>query len=337
MSSDNAQSLIINATEFNPSKQIKYSKMKVNKAGGKSVGILNSETGKSLILQTPMILTWGANKFVDEKNGKETYDMALQFPRDDYQTEDNRKFLDAMIAFQKKLKEDAITNSKEWFNKPKMSTEVLDALFHPMLTYAKDKETGEPDMTKAPTLKVKIPVWDGAYNCEVYDTNQQMLFPSDSSGVTPLDLITKASTIIAVIQCGGFWFANGKLGVTWKLIQCVVKPKPTLKGRCLINLSTDAKTLIEKSSAPIQSARAEEEDDDDEDDNEGGGGGNVNNTMKVVEDSDNEEDAATESSSSLLQQPPVSAAAVAAVEEIVKPLAAAPIKKEIKRVVKKKE
>lgn len=323
MSSDNAQSLIIDATAFNPVKQVKYSKMKVNKVGGKSVGIMNSETGKSLILQTPLILTWGANKFVDEKSGKETYDMALQFPRDDYQTEDNRKFLDAMVAFQNKLKDDAITNSKEWFNKPKISKEVVDALFHPMLSYAKDKETGEPDMTKSPTLKVKIPFWDGSFNCEVYDTNAQMLFPSETSQVTPLELITKASNIIAVIQCGGFWFANGKFGVTWKLIQCVVKPKPTLKGRCLISVSSENKTQLEKSANAAQPVQ-EEEDDDEEND----APAVQENTMKVVEDSDNEEETAV-----VQVQAPV--------EEVVQaappPATPAPVKKEIKRIVKKKE
>jgi hypothetical protein len=327
MSSDNAQSLIVDATTFNPVKQVKYSKMKVNKVGGKSVGIMNSETGKSLILQTPLILTWGANKFVDEKSGKETYDMALQFPRDDYQTEDNKKFLDAMVAFQNKLKDDAITNAKEWFNKPKMSREVVDALFHPMLSYSKDKETGEPDMTKSPTLKVKIPFWENNFNCEVYDTNAKMLFPCETSpAVTPLELITKASNIIAVIQCGGFWFANGKFGVTWKLIQCVVKPKPTLKGRCLISVSSETKSQIEKST----SSSIQPEDEDEEDATP------AQNALKVVEDSDNEED---------VESVPAPAPAVVAepnvVEEsapaVVQAAAAPVVKKEVKRIVKKKE
>jgi hypothetical protein len=332
MSSENAQSLIIDATVFNPLKQVKYSKMKVNKVGGKSVGIMNSDTGKSLIIQTPLILTWGANKFVDEKSGKETYDMALQFPRDDYQTEDNKKFLNAMVTLQNKLKDDAITNSKEWFNKPKMSREVVDALFHPMLSYSKDKETGEPDMTKSPTLKVKIPFWENSFNCEVYDTSAKMLFPCESSpSVTPLELITKASNIIAVIQCGGFWFANGKFGVTWKLIQCVVKPKPTLKGRCLISVSSDAKTQIEKS---VSSASSGANDDEEEEQ-----ATSTSTAMQIVEDSDEEED--NENKVETLPAPVLAAAAPVVVEEskAAEPAAAAPvaIKKEVKRIVKKKD
>jgi hypothetical protein len=289
---------------------------------------MNSDTGKSLIIQTPLILTWGANKFVDEKSGKETYDMALQFPRDDYQTEDNKKFLDAMVTLQNKLKDDAITNSKEWFNKPKMSREVVDALFHPMLSYSKDKETGEPDMTKSPTLKVKIPFWENNFNCEVYDTNAKMLFPpSDpSSSVTPLELITKASNIIAVIQCGGFWFANGKFGVTWKLIQCVVKPKPTLKGRCLIAVSSDAKSQIEKTTVASPAANDDEEEQQ-----------ATSTAMQIVEDSEEEED--NENKVETLPAPVLSAAPVVVEEPKAAEPAAVPvaIKKEVKRIVKKKD
>lgn len=330
MSSENVQSLIIDATKFNPVKQVKYAKMKVNKVGGKSVGIMNSETGKSLILQTPLILTWGANMFKDDKSGKVTYDMALQFPRDDYQTEDNKKFLDAMVAFQNKLKQDAIANSKEWFNKASMSREVIDALFHPMLSYSKDKETGEPDMTKSPTLKVKIPFWENQFNCEVYDTESRMLFPNEATpNTTPLELITKASNISALIQCGGFWFANGKFGITWKLVQCVVKPKPSLKGKCLISLSSEVKKEIEKSNGGSSSQALQVEDDDDDDVEEDAAGVGM---LKVVEDSDDDE-----------ETPVVEQAQAAAVVEEVKqaqvPAAAtpAPIKKEIKRIVKKKD
>ena len=331
MSSENVQSLIIDATTFNPVKQVKYSKMKVNKVGGKSVGIMNSDTGKSLILQTPLILTWGANKFVDEKSGKTTYDMALQFPRDDYQTEENKKFLDAMVAFQNKLKSDAITNSKEWFNKPKMTPEVVDALFHPMLTYAKNKDTGEADMTKSPTLKVKIPYYEDQFNCEVYDTSAKMLFPSETGSTqTPLELITKASNIIAVIQCGGFWFANGKFGVTWKLIQCVVRPKPTLKGRCLISVSSENKTQLEK-AAPASAASVQlgQDEDDEEDAGEEVGTGQ----LKVVEDSDEEGESAEPQVAS-----PAAVVATPVVEEpVAAPATPAVVKKEVKRIVKKKD
>ena len=61
---------------------------------------------------------------------------------------------------------------------------------------------------------------------------------------SPVELIPKASQTAVIVQCGGIWFAGGKFGVTWKLLQAVVKPKPTMKGRCLISLTQEDKTVI---------------------------------------------------------------------------------------------
>ena len=161
MAKSNNQSNIINAVEFDPDHTISYTKIKVNDKGGKSIGLLNKETSKGLYLSTPLILTWGVNENIDEKTGNKTYDMALQFPKSEYNTPQLETFLNNMKDFEKKLKMDAQNNSKDWFNKPKMSEEVIDALWTPMLKYPKDKESGEFDYTRPPTLRVKLNMWDG--------------------------------------------------------------------------------------------------------------------------------------------------------------------------------
>ena len=226
---------------------INYTKPKINNVGGKSIGILNKKTNKSLFVSTPLMLTWGINEYVDEASGKRTYDMSLQFPNEEYTTLEIKQFLENMISFEKKIKEDAISNSKEWMNKAKMTPDVVDALFTPILKYPKDPQTGDPDTTRSPTLRIKIPYWECKWKCELYDMNKSQLFPS-SSDITPAELITKGSNTATVIQCGGIWFANGKFGVTWKLLQAVVKPKQSLKGQCFINLSKEEKTKMETSN-----------------------------------------------------------------------------------------
>lgn len=233
---------ILSATTFTVD-QFGYAKPKVNKSGGKGVAINNAANNRALYLSTPLMLTWGVNEFVDDKSGRKTYDMSLQFPRDDYRTEATDQFLASMVAFQDQLKADAVKNSKLWMNKSKLSAEVVDALFHPMLRYPKDPATGEPDMSRTPTLRIKLDYWDDAFNCEIYDMEQQPLFPSDD-GASPMTLIPKATNVATVIRCGGLWFANGKFGVTWRLVQAVVKPKASLKGKCFIQLSADDKSKL---------------------------------------------------------------------------------------------
>ena len=226
---------------------INYTKPKINNVGGKSIGILNKKTNKGLFVSTPLMLTWGINEYVDEASGKRTYDMSLQFPNEEYTTSEIKQFLENMISFEKKIKEDAISNSKEWMNKAKITPDVVDALFTPILKYPKDPQTGDPDTTRSPTIRIKIPYWEGEWKCELYDMNKSQLFPSNSD-ITPAELMTKGSNTATVIQCGGIWFANGKFGVTWKLLQAVVKPKQSLKGQCFINLSKEEKTKMETSN-----------------------------------------------------------------------------------------
>ena len=240
------QKMIIDGVNFNPETNYTYTKPKANASGGKSIGVINKESMKGLYLSTPLMLTWGVNEYLDEKSGRKTYDMSLQFPKEEYNTPTVQKFLENILAFEAKIKADAITNSKDWMNKAKMSAEVIDALWTPMAKYPKDQHTGEPDYSRAPTLRIKFPIWEGKWNCELYDMDQKQIFPNEC-GLFPYDLIAKGTNVATVIQCGGLWFANGKFGVTWRLVQAIVKPKESLLGKCFINLSADEKETMNMS------------------------------------------------------------------------------------------
>jgi hypothetical protein len=246
-----AQSIISGVT-LNPDTDIKYAKVKINNAGGKSVGILNAATNTSLNLQTPLMLTWGVNENTDKKTGEiQSYSMALQFPSDEYKTPNIGRFFAAMQAFEAKIKRDAITNSKEWFGKA-MSAEVINAIFNPVLSYSKNPQTGEPDHTKNPTLRIKLPFYDGEWKgIEIYDTENNTLFPN-ADGKSPKDIIVKGSDAALIITCGGLWFAGGSFGVTWRLVQAVLKPKPSLRGKCHIVLDDDEQRRI--AAAPSRPA-----------------------------------------------------------------------------------
>ena len=293
---------ILSGADFNPNSDIKYSKPKVDARGSKSIGILNAGSNSATYISTPLMLTWG----VSDYEGNERYDMSLQFPNGEYATKDTTNFMNNMIDFESKIKADAITNAKEWFGKAKMSEDAIEALWTPMVKYPKDKNTLEPDTSRAPTLKVKVPYWDGEWKTELYNVDQEAIFPDPNGGsATPKDLIAKGTHVALVLQCGGLWFANGKFGVTWKLFQGVVKPRATMRGTCHIQLSSDDKEKIVKQSIP---------DEDDDEDYEG--------VSHEVDDSDDDDDIKTEVASEIEAEP---------VPE--------PIKKKVikKKVVKKSE
>ena len=237
---------ILKGTQFTLD-DVSLGKPKVNASGGKNIPIFNAKAKKLLNLSTPLMLTWGVNENDFEGNGRKTYDMALQFPSEEYNNESSAAFLKNMTAFENHIKSQALENCKDWFNKTKMSADVIDALWTPILKYPKDKDTGDFDYNRPPTLRIKIPIWEGVFKSEIYDMEKNMLFPNaDNESLTPGDFIVRTSNLAAVITCGGIWFANGKFGVTWKLLQAMVKPKQSLKGKCHIDLDVDEKSKLSK-------------------------------------------------------------------------------------------
>ena len=266
---------IIDGTLFNAD-NIKYSAPKANPSGGKSINIINKMTSSGVRLATPTLLTWGASDFVDESgkgNGK--FEMSLQFPNDaDDKTADTDAFLANLIRLENKVKADALKFSKEWFGKILKSEDVVEALWTPMLKYSRNKNTGEPDYGRAPVLRVKLAQWEGVWKSEIYDEDGEKLFPDASNpAITPLDFIRKGGQIATIIQCGGLWFANGKFGMTWKLVQAAVqKPRPVITGTCFIRLKkADKEKLTSQQPVEEQVQATQVQDSDGEDDDDGMG------------------------------------------------------------------
>ncbi len=245
---------IIEGTLLNVN-NLMYTKPKANEKGGKSLNILNKASKTGLRITTPLMVNWGAAEFVDKDgkgNGK--YEMSLQFPSDEYTNEDCELFLKNMKELENKIKQDALVNSKEWFGKVHKSIDIIDELFTPMLKYPKvSKGSSESDFTKKPCLRVKIPQWEGAWKCEIYDEDEKALFPDKSDpSVTPLNYLKKGVQIACIIQCGGIWFTNGKFAITWKLVQAVVqKPKASIQGQCFIKLKSSDKDKMKNSPDPV--------------------------------------------------------------------------------------
>jgi hypothetical protein len=182
-----------------------------------------------------------------------------------------------MRALEAKIKADALVNSKEWFGKVITNPEIIDEKFNVMLRHPKFKGTEEPDVSKAPTLTVKVPCWKGVWKSEIYDEDGEPLYVNGktSGSLTPLDFLKPKTHVICLIQCGGIWFVNGKFSITWNLKQAIVqKPKASMEGQCFIKLKTADKEKL-KALPPV------ERDDVDPD-------GAV---ATIVEDSDEEEEA----------------------------------------------
>jgi hypothetical protein len=291
-----------------------YSAPKANPSGGKVVNLYNKHFRESLTISTPLMLTWGAQEGMDQaKNPTGKFTMSLQFPSKDYSNEDAEAFLRSIRALEAKVKADAITYSKEWFGKEIKSMDVMEEKFNVMLRHPKvEKGSAEMDMNKPPTLTVKIPCWKGVWQSEIYDEEGTPLFLKGKSPthVSPLDFLKPKTHVMCLLQCGGLWFVNGKVSITWNLKQAVVqKPKTSAlaEGTCFLKPKA---ADVEK----LKSLPPPEDDIDPE--------GAVAST--IVDDSDEE-----------FELPAPTPAVVEKPVEVVAP-APAPVEEKKKRVITKK-
>jgi hypothetical protein len=202
-----------------------------------------------------MMMTWGVQDFIGE-NGESDgkWSMSLNFPNEEYRKAATDEFLKKNKDFENFILDSAVANSELWWGE-EMSREVCKHTFFPYLKYSKNKDTKKIDPSKPPSIKAKVPFYDNKWGLEIYDTKEQLVFPSDDNDklhLTPVDFIPKLSQVACVLQCGGIWIGGKGWGLTWKIIQCVVKPREVVSvyGKCHIQLSSDDREAIESQKIP---------------------------------------------------------------------------------------
>lgn len=235
-----ASSIIVDYADWNVD-QTRYMPPKVNDRGGSAINIISTQTNRGLAITTPMALSWGIGEYVDPKTGESDGKFKISIDFREPINEETAKFVEKFKAFEERILNDAVKNSAVWWKKSK-SREVLEETFFPSFKYPKNPDTNEPDKTRPPSMRAKVPFWSNKWGIEIYDVNGQQIFPSeDNIGRTPSDFVPSKSQVACVLQCGGIWIGGKGWGVTWKCIQCVVKPFETVSlvgtGKCFVNIS----------------------------------------------------------------------------------------------------
>lgn len=295
---------------------VKYMQPKINDKGGKSINVISLQSNRGLHITLPLLLSWGISDFTDEKGESDgKYSISLQFPNAEYTNPESELALQKLKEFEDQIINDAVKNSEVWFGK-KQSREITEYGYFPFLKYSKNKDTKQIDYTRPPSLRPKVPNYDNVWKVEVYDTKGSLLFPSDNKYATPIDFVPKQSKVACVIQCGGIWIGGKGWGLTWKLVQCVVKPQvmETVFGKCHIKLSDSDMEQIEKGQVAVESSPSDPAE-------------NTKPSLEQTTYAENSDDEA---------EPEPEASSPVPVPEIVAeptPVAAAPVKKIIKKAV----
>ncbi len=251
MSSTQSKSapIVVPVADWKPN-QLRFMPPKVNAQGGKSISLISTQSNRSLHIATPSMNTWGISDFVDPNTGISDgkFQISLSFPNDTYATKSTEMFLQKMEQFEQAIIDAAVQNSELWWGEP-LEQSILKHTLFPVLKYAKIKGTKKIDTTKKPNINAKVPFYENEnkWNVEIYDTKGELLFPNVNEELTPSHFVPKLSTVACVLQCGGIWIGGKGWGVTWKLVQAVVKPKITdsVFGKCHIQLTDEDQSAIE--------------------------------------------------------------------------------------------
>lgn len=240
------KSPILTVSSWNTS-EVKYMAPKLNDKGGKAINVISKQTNRGLSVQTPMMPTWGIADFVDDKGESDgKFSISLLFSSPEYSTPATDAFLVKIKDFENQLIDDAVANSELWFGE-KQSREVVKYSYFPLLKYSKNKETKKIDYSKAPSLRAKVPNYQGKWNVEIYDTSANMIFPATDPKLTPIDFVPKLSSVACVLGISTVWVGGKGWGCTLKLNQCIVKPKDVVStvGKCQIQLSDEDRQMVD--------------------------------------------------------------------------------------------
>ena len=322
MSSSNSKSLpiVLDTAGWSPS-ALKFMPPKVNDKGGKSINVISTQSNRALHVSTPLLTTWGISDFVDPTTGESDgkFQISLTFPNESYANKNTEMFLEKMKQFEAVIIEAAAKNSELWWGES-LEIGILKHTFFPTLKYPKIKGTKKADLTKMPNINAKVPFYEkeNKWNVEIYNTIGELMFPCENEELTPSHFVPRLSSAACVIQCGGIWIGGKGWGVTWKLVQAVVKPKEIMSvfGKCHIKLSDEELIAIDKSG------------DDDVADEPSSSAASA--TISTHVDDSDEEDAAPISAAPV-PAPVVVAAPKSTTESETKPV----VKKVVKKVASK--
>lgn len=210
---------------------------KVSKVGY-DISLMSTQLSSRLNLITPYMKTWGIQDFVDPNSGVSSgkFNMVLRFPNENFGSDETTQFLEKIQKLEEKILDCAYENRGVWFGDDDTTRDVIKSKYFSMLKYQKLKDAnGKPmkklDYSKPPTFKIKVPFYKNKdtgiekWNCQIYDSSKQLLFPSDNAEDTPVTLVTSNSDVKCKISCSSIWVGEKAWGVQWNLMLLFVKPK----------------------------------------------------------------------------------------------------------------
>jgi len=239
--------------------KISFGDIRLNKAGGKSVPIKYNGQPLQIRLEKT-VYPMGVN--VKETENGTSYTMSLTLKGcDPYAKEvagpeagSIGNLYNFLQSLQKKVLDSAETNSVKWFGKTR-SRSVLEDTMKQFISPSVEKVNGEwvASGKYPPSLKMKVPVYDGRVAMDVTDSfgkpvevttdNIQQVFPKRVDA--------------SVVVSPGIYVSGQGFGVTWRVSYAKVSPPQRTTAADIFRDEIDQEVNT-TTAAPIQHQQYEE-------------------------------------------------------------------------------
>lgn len=264
-------SAIIKLNTFSVS-NVAYSSVKTNAAGGKSVSVNYKNAGESSLLtfQTPRMLSFGINRWENEKAPSEAPRLSTTLSFGNMSDDAKVAEFHAVLKAIDEWAIDAATkNAWEWLKVKGATRDAIAMNYTPLVHTPVDKVSGEPN-GKPDFVKFKLNKNDKGEFMTSFFNKEKERVPSCQVE----EFFTMGSYVRALIQCSGFWIVGNKFGLTFRLNQIVVEP-PVRIGKSYAFIDDEeesspspATKAVEKVTPAVPAASSTHIEDSDEEPNE---------------------------------------------------------------------
>jgi hypothetical protein len=224
-----ATNAIVSVSNLDISK-VTFGEIRQNKAGGKTVPI--KYNGQSLMIRLPkvsypmgvavresengtnytlMATLKGCDPFVKERAGAESGELGSLY--------------NFLLDITSRLLETATTNSSKWFGKAR-SRDVLQDVMKQSISPSVEKVNGEwvPTGKYPPSLRMKVPVYDGRVAMDVVDSTGKAV----DITVENIQEIFPKRVEASVVVTPSVYVSGQGFGVTWRVSFARVSPPQRL-------------------------------------------------------------------------------------------------------------
>jgi hypothetical protein len=266
--------MITRLKNFNP-ESITFGNIRPNKNGGKSIPIYYE--GEKPVLQFPKLSTYGLGGQLPMNTPEDNPENLPKKYSVNLRPAKSSLFVEKMTEFENTVVEWITAHGGECLGQANKPEEVIRALYYPTVKYPKDKDTGHVFTDRDPTVKLKVPFWDGVWKVELFDSERNQLFApkmmapidpenpdSELAPVDPTDpeLAPSGTEMVGLMQCDGIWVAGGRCGVTWRLVQAQLKQPVRIQGFQIQEDSDDEGEDASTGGAAAAATADEPEDDE---------------------------------------------------------------------------